>query len=61
VASPSSSDPCWPSFSSPYYRLVGVRFVGWSKRFEECMSASTEAQEDFEDIEASIRDLVPVS
>jgi hypothetical protein len=38
-----------------------VRVTSWSKRFEECMSASAEAQEDLENIEASIGDLVPIS
>jgi hypothetical protein len=38
-----------------------VRVTSWLKRFEECMSASVEAQEDLENIEASVGDLVPVS
>ena len=61
VASPTSSDLCWPSFSGPYSRLLGVRLKGWSKRYEECMSASAEAQDDLENIEASVGDLIPVS
>jgi hypothetical protein len=34
---------------------------GWSKRYEECMFASVEVQDDLENIEASIRDLIHVS
>ena len=61
VASPTSSNLRWPSFSGPYSRLLGVRSEGWSKRYEECMSASAEAQDDLENIEASVGDLIPVS
>jgi len=61
VASPTSFDLRWPSFSGPYSRLLGMRSEGWSKRYEECMSASAEAQNDLENIEASVGDLIPVS
>ena len=61
VTSPTSSDLRWPSFSCPYSYLLGVRSEGWSKRYEECMSASTEAQDDLENIEASVGDLIPIS
>ena len=61
VTSPTSSDLRWPSFSGPYSHLLGVRSEGWSKRYEECMSTSTEAQDDLENIEASIGDLIHVS
>ena len=61
VAFPTSSDLRWPSFSGPYSRLLGVRSEGWSKRYEECMSASAEAQNDLENIEASVGDLISVS
>ena len=61
VVSPTSSDLCWPSLSGPYSRLLGMRSEGWSKRYEECMSASAEAQNDLENIEASVGDLIPVS
>ena len=61
MALPLSFDVRCPTFSGPYSRLLGVRSEGWSIRYEECMSASTEAQNDLENIEASIADLIPVS
>ena len=61
VAFPTSSDLRWPSFSGPYYCLLGVWSEGWSKRYEECMSTSAKAQDDLENIEAFVGDLIPVS
>ena len=61
MALPSSSDLRWSTFSGPYSRLLGVRVVGWSKRYKECMSTSAEAQDNLENIKASIEDLVLAS
>lgn len=61
MASPPSSDLCWPSFSGPYSSLLGVRSEGWLQLYEECMSVSAEAQDYLEGIEASVGDLIPVS
>ena len=38
-----------------------MRSEGLSQRYEECISASTEAQDDLENIKASIKDLIPIS
>ena len=61
MALPLSFDVRCPTFSGPYSRLLGVRSEGWSKRYGECMSTSTEAQDDLENIEASVGDLIHVS
>lgn len=61
MASPTSLDFHWPSFSGTYSRLVGVRAEGWAKHFEECMMVAAKAQEDLANVEASIGDLVPIA
>jgi hypothetical protein len=63
VASPVSLPPYRASFFGLYYRLLGVRVSRWSARFEECLVASSEAQdfaEDLGSVEASVPDLIIV-